>query len=65
MKKVKIIEEQCIFCGQCQAIAPEVFNIGDQAQVLMEEIPENLVEKVQDAIDACPTSAIIWEETTS
>ncbi len=65
MKKVKIIEEKCIFCGQCQAIAPEVFKIDEQAEVLLPEIPEDLVEKVQEAIDSCPTVAIEWiEETT-
>ncbi len=66
MKKVKIIEEQCIFCGQCEAIAPEVFKIGEKAEVLLEEIPPEHEESVQEAIDACPTDAIVWtEETTS
>ncbi len=66
MKKVKIIEEQCIFCGQCEAIIPEVFKITDKAEILLEEIPEGLEERVQEAIDACPTDAIVWgEETTS
>ncbi len=61
MKQVKIIEEKCILCGQCEAIAPEVFKIDDTPKVIMDKIPENLEEKVQEAIDACPTTAIEWE----
>ncbi len=62
MKKVKIIEDLCIFCGQCQAIAPEVFRIDDNATVLLDEIPESLETAVQEAIDVCPSEAIVWIE---
>ncbi len=66
MKKIKIIEEQCIFCGQCEAIAPDIFKIGDEIEILIEEITPESEETVQEAIDACPTDAIVWsEETTS
>lgn len=60
MKKVKIIEEKCILCGQCQAIAPEVFDLTDQIEVLLDIIPDHLIEVTQEAIDACPTDAIEW-----
>ncbi len=65
MKKVTIIEEKCIFCGQCQAIAPEVFKIEDTAEVLLDTISEELIPKVQDSIDSCPTDAIEWIEDNS
>ncbi len=64
MKKVKLEKEKCIYCGQCQAIAPEVFKLTDQLEILLDEIPEELVEVTQEAIDACPTAAINWEEKT-
>lgn len=62
MKKVKIIEEDCIACGQCQAIAPEVFEVDDVAVVIVDSVPEELIDDVQDAIEACPTGAIVWDE---
>ncbi len=65
MKKVKIVEEKCIFCGQCQAIAPEVFKIEETAEVLLETISSDLEAKVEQSIEACPTEAIEWVEDNS
>ncbi len=64
MKKVKFEKEKCIYCGQCQAIAPEVFKLTDELEILLEEIHAGLVEVTQEAIDACPTLAIGWEDKT-
>ncbi len=62
MKKIKLDKDLCIFCGQCQAIAPLVFSLEDEIKTLLETIPEELEESVQEAIDACPTNVISWEE---
>lgn len=58
--KVKVNKDVCIGCGACQAIASDVFEIGDEglAEVICEEVKEDIQEDVQDAIDGCPTSAI-------
>lgn len=62
--KAKVSKEACIGCGACQAIVSEVFQLGDdgQAEVIVEEISENLESDVKDAADSCPTSAIEVEE---
>lgn len=62
MKKVKIIEEDCIACGLCESIISDVFMVEDVAQVIVDEVSEDLTANVQEAIDACPTSAIEWVE---
>lgn len=62
MKNVKIIEENCISCGQCQAICEEVFVVEEIAKVIVTNVNEELTESVQDAVESCPTGAIIWEE---
>lgn len=62
MKQAKIIEENCISCGQCQAICEEVFIVEDIAKVIVDGVKEELVESVQDAIESCPTGAIVWVE---
>lgn len=62
--KVEINKEACIGCGACQMIAPEVFEINDDgvSTVLTEEIEKDLEEKVNEAVDSCPTSAIKVEK---
>lgn len=61
MEKLKVLEDVCIGCRACAAIAPDVFEINDEgyAQVKTETIPENLKEDVQDAKEGCPTGAIV------
>lgn len=61
MKKVKVLKDVCIGCGACQAICSEVYEIGDDglAEVILEQIPENLEEDAIDALENCPTSAIV------
>ena len=62
-KPVYIDEEECIGCGSCVEICPEVFQMkedGEKAEVVKSEGgPEDLI---QEAIDTCPVSCIHWEE---
>ena len=61
--KVKINEEKCIGCGQCESICSDVFKIGDDglAQVVGIATPE-LLEDIEMAKSGCPTDAIEIEE---
>ncbi len=56
--KVKVIEEQCIGCGACGAICPEVFEVDGVSKVINDDISDDLKETVKEAIETCPTSAI-------
>ena len=58
--KVEIIKENCIGCGQCEATCSKVIKIGDDgvAIFLTKKKKKELEEDVNDAADACPTSAI-------
>ena len=62
-KRVYIDEEECIGCGSCVEICPEVFQMKEgeeKSEVIKPEGgPENLI---QEAIDTCPVSCIRWEE---
>lgn len=59
--KAKVIRENCIGCGACQAIAPNIFEIDDEglSKVLSEEVSENDEEDFKDALESCPTGAIV------
>ena len=61
MKKVKVLKDVCIGCGACQAICSDVYEIEDDglARVIVDEVPENLEEDAMDALENCPTSAIV------
>jgi ferredoxin len=57
------ISEECVSCGLCVEICPDVFEMGDQlAQVKIDPIPEKFKKDVQQAADECPVSAIAIEQ---
>ena len=61
--KVRIIREECIACGVCADIAPEVFEMGDEAaEVKVEEVPPSEQVAVREAAESCPTEAIAVDE---
>ncbi len=54
------IDDTCTACGLCVDTCPEVFEMGDDmAQVLVDEVPEEHEEAVQQAADECPVEAIV------
>ncbi len=62
-KVVYIDEEECIGCGSCVKICPEVFQMKEDEEktevIKPEGGPEDLI---QEAMDTCPVSCIHWEE---
>jgi len=58
--KVVVDQDLCISCGVCISLCEEVFswNDDDKAEAIDEEVPAELEEVVQEAIDSCPTEAI-------
>ena len=56
------IEDTCTACGLCVDTCPEVFEMGDErAQVIVDEVPAEHEDDVQQAADECPVEAIIVE----
>lgn len=59
-------KETCIACGLCGALAPDIYDYDDEglAYVLIDnntgqsEIPEQLVDDMNDAHESCPTGSI-------
>lgn len=56
------VNETCIGCSACVAIAGEVFELNDEgiSEVVYRESYEDL--DVDDSISACPVDAISWVE---
>ena len=62
-KRVFIDEGECIGCGSCESICPEVFVMNEETEkaevVKPEGGPEDLI---QEAMETCPVECIHWEE---
>jgi len=58
--KVYVDQDLCISCGLCISTCGEVFdwNDDDKAEAKVPEVPAELEDAVQEAIDGCPTEAI-------
>lgn len=61
IKKV-IIEEGCISCGVCEATAPEVFEMPDEAVVKEGVNFDEYEEEIKEAAENCPVEVIKIEE---
>jgi len=61
--KVKVNKDNCIGCGACSAVCPEVFDLGEDglAVVKVGEVAEDKKDAVNEAKDGCPVSAIETE----
>ena len=62
-KSVTIDSDECIGCGTCVDICPEVFQMNGETDlaevILVEGGPE---EQIEDAIASCPVECIHREE---
>ncbi len=58
--KVKVNRDNCIGCGACESICPEVFQLDDDglSTVVWDESKKIDETSVQEAVESCPTSAI-------
>lgn len=54
------VNDNCIGCGACQAICPDVFEINDDgyATTIVDEVSEELMDDAIDAKEGCPVDAI-------
>ena len=59
--KVVVNRDNCIGCGACEALYPELFQIDDEGLSTVLE-NENIDDaKLTEVIEGCPTSAIAKE----
>ena len=57
--KMTVDKNACIGCGACVGTCDKVFGFDDNyAEVIVDEIPEELKEEAMDALEGCPVDAI-------
>ena len=59
MSAVEVDRERCVGSGNCEMLAPDVFEVGDDGMVaLLRPLEEADIDDVRDAVAACPTRAL-------
>lgn len=62
-KRVIIQEEECIGCGSCVELCPDVFEFDEDSGKAVVILPEDgPADCIEDAIAECPVECIYWEE---
>ena len=62
-KRVVVDQEECIGCGTCAGLCPDVFELDESLGKSQVILPEGGDEAcIEDAIASCPVSAISWEQ---
>jgi len=60
--KQPVVElSECIRCGVCEEVCPEVFHLTDAGYVAVAELSRYPEELVDEAIKHCPADCIYWE----
>ncbi|MEE4266081.1 MAG: ferredoxin [Desulfobacteraceae bacterium] len=62
MKQPVIELSDCISCGVCAEVSPEVFRLSDAGYIEVVELDSYPEDEVNDAIKYCPTDCISWDE---
>ena len=58
-KKVVLDMDECVACGTCVEICPEVFKMDDENDTVEVILPTGGPEDlIQEAIDSCPVQCI-------
>lgn len=61
LPRAVVDREQCIGSGMCEAIAPDDFELDDEARSKVLP-PVSDLEAVREAVDSCPSMAIRLDE---
>lgn len=61
-KTLKIDENTCIGCGLCVTLAPKTFRMDEDNKAEVINQAGDPEEKIQEAIDSCPVTAITQSE---
>lgn len=64
MTKVLVNRDKCAGIGLCEMSAPNVIEVGEdgQAATLLDEIPDEDMAGVEEAVSNCPTEALTIEQ---
>ncbi len=62
--EVRIDEDLCTGCGLCEETCPDIFKMNDDkdiAEIIKTDYDEYDEECIQEAVESCPSEAILTE----
>ncbi len=63
MAKIPYVDKEvCIGCGVCADTVPTVFRLDDEMKAEVFDPAGAAEEAIQEAMDLCPVSCILWRE---
>ena len=60
MKKPLVELSDCITCGVCAEVSPEVFRLSDAGYIEIAQLDTYPEDEVNEAITYCPADCISW-----
>jgi len=63
--RIKVDPNRCEGQAVCVGLAPKVFELGDDDEIvrlLVDEVPEDLEKRARKAVEKCPMAALEVEE---
>ena len=58
--KIKVYKQNCLGCGVCISLCPEVFELKDGKSKVKEKVDfKKHKDSIKEVIDSCPVEAII------
>ena len=63
MANFKVDQDKCLRCGMCTGTAMDIFEFDDEGNIKVnnEEINDDNIEEVNEAMNNCPVGAISEE----
>jgi len=62
MKKPSVELSDCISCGVCVEVSPEVFKLNEAEYIEVTELETYPQDEVNEAIKYCPADCINWQD---
>lgn len=64
MRCVAVDYDRCTGLGICESLAPGFFEVNDDGDLLLlkEDIADDEVQEVEEAVNGCPTEALRFTE---
>ncbi len=62
MKKPLVELSDCIACGVCVEVSPDVFRLNDAGYIEVRGLESFPEAEVNEAVKYCPADCIFWQE---